>query len=158
MGDVTLTDLWKNVLAMRTTSLLLALFTVACSAATSSEVDLQRQIWADSNVDSYEYELTLDCYCDEDFRGPFIVTVERGEVRSIVRVSSDSDPVSITEYTDGLVPDVFDLIESNTGAASIEVTYDDQLGYPTSVILDPSSDTIDDELALFINDFNVLGD
>lgn len=141
---------------MRTISLVFILLVSACASGNETEVDAQREIWADWNASSYTYELSLECFCGEDFRGPFFVTISDGIVESIIRVSSESDPVTVNTFVDGSIESIFELIENNADADSIAVTYDEQLGYPTTVILDPSFNTLDDETNLYVRDLRVM--
>ncbi len=134
----------------RTLVIGIALTLAACSGGTIERLDDRRQTWAERGPQSYRYQLTVDCYCPEEVRGPFRVTVHSGEVAGVVRTSSPADAVAIVDFLDPTIEGLYALIEANADADFIDVTYDGQLGYPVSIILDPSADNFDDELSVSI--------
>jgi len=55
------------------------------------------------------------------------------------------------------VPGLFDLLEdANRQGATINVSFDQQYGFPTSAFIDYIKTAIDDELSLRISDFDLL--
>ncbi|MDF1595440.1 MAG: DUF6174 domain-containing protein [Acidimicrobiia bacterium] len=134
----------------RTLLIGIALTLAACSGGTIERLADRQQTWSERGPESYRYQLTVDCYCPEEVRGPFQITVHSGEVAGVIRTSSPAGSVAIVEFLDPTIEGLFALIEANADGDVIDVAYDGQLGYPVSIILDPSADNFDDELSVFV--------
>ena len=138
------------IVVRRTLLIGIALTLAACGGGILERSDEGRQTWIERGPQSYRYQLTLDCFCPEEVRGPFRITVDSGAVAGVVRTSSPADAVAIVDFLDPTIEGLFALIEANADADIIDFTYDGQLGYPVSIILDPSADNFDDELSVFV--------
>ena len=88
--------------------------------------------WEQSGLDSYEFTLVRNCFCPEDYRGPFSVTVENGVVtEALYQGSAAKDGVALT------VDEVFDEIEQALDEGVLtEIIYDPTTGHPLVVQLD----------------------
>lgn len=154
-----------NRTAGRLATLAFAFGIAACSTLTPATVgptgavaDLaagQRALWASQGIRSYEFTIERQCYCPEDWRGPFDVSVIGGA------------PALVTYQGHGALDDrvadlpktmeaAFDLVLANV-ATEPDVVYDDRFGFPLRIALDPVKDTIDDEVTYVISNFQPAG-
>jgi len=118
--------------------------------------DLQRaeRAWERAGIDSYTYAVERLCFCAPDGRGPVRVRVENGVVTERSYVGS-GDPVS------GPLADLFPAVEGlfdilrdaiGTGAHTLVVTYDPQLGVPTDFWIDYHEQVADEELGMRVTE------
>jgi hypothetical protein len=130
----------------------LALALAACESPTgpsNREQLLQaRARWSANGSDSYSFEINRGCFCV--LGGRLVeVTVQDGAVVSAQYLDSKG-PVEPTllAYLP-TVPDLFDLIQDaiDRQAVSFDAGYDPLYGYPTSIAIDYSATTADDELS-----------
>ncbi len=122
------------------------------AAPRSPDLDAARQRWADAGLDAYRMTLQRSCFCPEDYRGPFEVTVRDGAVASARFDGATVDPERVVTV-DGL----FGLIEDayERGAERVDVTFDPELGYPTELYIDVSSQMADEEVGYTVSDLRV---
>ncbi len=147
---------------MRHTLLLLSamvLMTAACdgdsvlgTAPEIRELTAARERWAGSEPAQYQYDYTRSCFCPTltNVR----VTVRNGVVIS-ARVIATGEELSPAERAgiptiDGL----FDVIESaiDQRAHELRVSYDAQMGFPMSIVLDYREMIADDEVYYEVKD------
>lgn len=133
---------------MRTLLLFPLLVLAACAQTAPTTdgpetLDEARALWAAADLDTYSMTLTRTCFCPEDYRGPFQVTVEAGEVAE-VRFQNRDLPTERAVSVD----DLFDLLQTayDEGAARVNATYHPTLGYPTSLYIDRSEQIADEEV------------
>lgn len=109
-----------------------------------------RERWNLRRPAAYTFGWQQHCFCTQDDVRPLQVSVAANEV---VRASYASDGIAVSaeriQYL-STIDDVFDRLEDAVAqdAFLIRVTFDAELGYPTSVTLDYDERTADDELAL----------
>lgn len=96
---------------------------------------------------SYELTVAHNCFCPEEATGPVRVSVRNGAVvsRRYVRTGVDV-PASYVER----FPDVEGLFSAILAAharhaSTVDVRYDDALGFPTRIDIDNIRDAVDDE-------------
>lgn len=142
--------------AIRTASaMLLTLAWVGCDVLAPEpswsdrgrKLEEQRQIWADTGVDSYRYRVMRGCFCSGPV-GTFRVTVTDGVVTA-AESTYDGEPVPDDVLP--LVPTVdslFAVIEEAIGSEvdGLVVEYHSDLGYPTLIDIDWIERAIDDEV------------
>ncbi|WP_420454637.1 DUF6174 domain-containing protein [Rubrivirga sp.] len=119
-------------------------------AERSPDLDAARARWADAGLDAYAMTLQRICFCPSpDYTGPFAVVVRDGAVES-VRL----DGAAVDDERGATVADLFDLIDEayEKGAAAVDVTYDPEMGYPTSVGIDYDARMADEEIAYRVSD------
>jgi Family of unknown function (DUF6174) len=51
------------------------------------------------------------------------------------------------------IDDIFDQLDREVTADGFEAEFNEELGYPTHVLVDRMSDAVDDELEFFVTDF-----
>lgn len=127
-------------------------------SGSSSEPPLQDQDaaayqrWVESGIDDYRFSVTAQCFCVE--QEPLVVTVRDGQVVSVT-------PESARYWREVAVPvpDQFAAIaEARDQYATVEVTYDAELGYPRRIAEDRIANATDDEVTFFVSDFQQLPD
>lgn len=142
---------------MRTWMVVAALSLAACS---DSDPDFTnaRARWAEAagSRPSYHFEWRESCFAGCLSRGA-IVFVTSDQISSASYAGTgaplSTDDRARVKTIDGL----FDWIAETRGDVDqLTVTYDDALGYPTSVVEDPKQNRTDDELGIQIRDL-VLG-
>ena len=112
-----------------------------------------RERWASQGARSYDFELTVLCFCPPDYTEPVVVAVRDGVAVAVTSLASgrpvDADRRSWYERFD-TVDKQFALIEDAIAreAASISVSYDQALGYPTALYIDYDFRMADEELGL----------
>ncbi len=108
--------------------------------------------WASKNIASYEIVVRRTCFCAtvESVK----VTVVNGQVTSRVFIATgDAVPANLVEYYPG-VPGLFDIVEDGYDrAASINVTFDPEYGFPSLTVIDYIGNAIDDEVAISATGF-----
>jgi hypothetical protein len=111
--------------------------------ATDIRNDLQAALskWESTGITAYSMRLDVVCFCGHET--PIDVTVIDG-VREDPPGASAADTVAVS------VNELFDVIAENLNAEGLEVSFDPQLGHPTSVRIDPNFNTSDDEISYFI--------
>lgn len=141
-------------IASLTTGCLLAL---ACSVSGPDEENALAglaeaiQAWQASGISDYQLAMRRTCgECLPTSALAVVVTVSGG-VKTVSR-ATNGEPV---EAPAEIYPDVeglFDLIEEMALAgADVEAEYDDELGFPRSISVDPVPDAVDDEFGYVID-------
>ena len=118
-------------------------------------LDEARAAWASSGIANYDFTISRQCFCTEEYIGPFAVQVRNG-VSVATRLSDGSavDPLVLN-----LLPlsaeELFQFTEERQEQASFRVTYDQATGLPLSVWSDPIPAAADDELGVEVGDLSV---
>lgn len=113
------------------------------------------QAWQASGISDYELAMRRTCgECLPLDALAVVVTVSGGE--KTVSLASNGEPVTAGPRTYPDVAGLFDLIEDFVLAgADVDVDYDDDLGFPRSIAVDPVPDAVDDEFGYVIDDLIV---
>lgn len=131
-------------------AVLAALLTGACGSSpfelSSTAVADFRARWEAAGIADYEYEYRRQCEC-LDTR-PARIEVRNGRVANAT-YSDSGEPTGPNAATP-TIDDLFDLIESaiRDEAATLRVSYDPRLGYPTQITIDYDVETADDEMEI----------
>ena len=150
-----------NWIAIAILSLTLAACAKPMASATPSatpvgEIDAleeARAAWASSGINNYDFTITRQCFCTEEYVGPFTVRVRDG-VSTVTRSSdgSEVDPLVLN-----LLPlsaeELFRFAEERQDQASFRITFDQATGLPLSVWSDPIPEAADDELGVLVSGF-----
>ncbi len=128
----------------------------SASATIDGEIDTldeARIVWETSGISNYRYTISRQCFCMEEYIGPFTVQVQNG-VSTATRTSdgSEVDPL-ILEQLPLSAEELFAFVEERQEQASFRVTYDQATGLPLSVWSDPIPQAADDELGIEVRDF-----
>lgn len=121
-----------------------------------SELSQARARWEASGVQSYSMTVQIGCFCPEEFRGPFEVTVDNGVLTEALYDGAPvRDGVAIEFFTvDGLFDAVADLADSDR----LNVTFDPETGIPTIIDADPQLTIADEEVSVTVSDFQPSSD
>ena len=121
------------------------------SARRDDELDLarNRQRWASAGVHDYAFDFQRTCFCPSEATQQVHIVVREDVIVSVVR-TSDGQPAN-GSYTvwpriDELFLDVQRRLEEHV--ERLDVTYDETLGYPRSILADVALMAADDEYAL----------
>jgi Family of unknown function (DUF6174) len=127
----------------------------------AATIETQRARWTAAGVDSYEF--TLHWGVSALSAGDYRVTVVDGQPSpGLPRrldepvVVPDAPPPDLSEIPQ-TIEQVFDRLTSALNADRVVACYDQQLGYPLDVLIDPFLSGIDDELTMRISDLTVAG-
>ena len=150
-----------NWIAIALLSLTLAACAKPMASATPSatpvgEIDAleeARAAWASSGINNYDFTISRQCFCMEEYVGPFAVRVRDG----ISTVTRSSDGSEVDPLVLNLLPvsaeELFQFAEERQDQASFRVTYDQATGLPLSVWSDPIPEAADDELGVLVSGF-----
>jgi hypothetical protein len=126
---------------------------MSCSNSVPQELTSSEKLWKDQGMNSYDFTLERQCFCPEDWRGPVNIQVRNGTATSVTYVSSG---VSVTEGkfdNADTIDKLFTILNDayagkgtfEQKAATINVTYNTQIGYPTYFYIDVSQAMADEE-------------
>ncbi len=113
----------------------------------------QRSLWASLGIRNYTFSIERQCFCPEEWRGPFDVTVVEGEATLVTYQGGVAVPERV-ESLPRTMEAVFALVIENAPSEP-EVVYDDRFGFPLRIDLDPIKNAIDDETTFVISNFRV---
>lgn len=132
------------------------------SGAESTYIAAKRQ-WDDRQIANYRYTVSIErphpalCFSASDTYpgcGFYVVTVKDGTVESAERAGNGEMLNEDQLSTLATVEDLFAVISAaiERPAASIDVEYDLQYGYPRSIFIDNQNDISDDETLFHASD------
>ncbi|HLT47333.1 MAG TPA: DUF6174 domain-containing protein [Rubricoccaceae bacterium] len=123
---------------------------------TRAALDAARARWEAAGLDDYRFVYQVTCFCPEEARGPFALTVRDGVVVEALFQGRAMDPADPRFAT---VDALFETLAEafDRGAASVRVTYDAALGYPAEAYVDYETMVADEELGFAVRDLTPLG-
>jgi uncharacterized protein YceK len=142
--------------------ILLALLMTGCSSLVgqaSSEADRAQEKWQNAGISHYRYELAISCFCVFSQDMPLVIEVKDGEVVSLEYKSGkeiDAANMELFQRYDTIDKILAELEKAQSQADRVEVTYDENYGFPTQITIDQVAQAADDELYLTISNFEVL--
>lgn len=115
---------------------------------TTSEFERHRSQWSASGVRDYRFDFQKGCYCGQETVRPARIEVRDGVVVAVVYRDTGQPATEAAQRHFPSVDELFDQIEDaiRREAASLLVSYDPELGYPTRIEIDYEAGTADDEL------------
>jgi hypothetical protein len=128
------------------------LFT-SCGGSATSELDKNEKLWKAQNITSYDFRLSRNCFCPEDWRGPVDIQVRNGTVTSVTYVSNGQTATSEKFGDVDTIDELFTIIRNayegkfpfDQKAETVTVTYHAESGYPLTVYIDVSQLMADEE-------------
>jgi hypothetical protein len=109
------------------------------------------QAWEASGISDYELAMRRSCGECLPLDALAVVVTVSGEEKT-VSLASNGEPVTALPRTYPDVDGLFRLIEDFVLAgADVEVDYDDELGFPRFISVDPVPDAVDDEFGYVID-------
>jgi hypothetical protein len=129
------------------------LTTISCTSSVPRELTDNEKLWKNQELENYDFTLERQCFCPEDWRGPVTIEVRNGTAVSVTYLS---DGTNVTEGKFDEVDTIdklFTLLSNafsgkgdfDQQADSVEVTYDEQMGYPVTLYIDVSQLMADEE-------------
>ena len=125
----------------------------SCRSSGDSELTRNEKLWQSQNLTSYDFTLTRQCFCPEDWRGPVKVQVRDGKAFSVTYLSNGA-PVTEAKFENADTIDKLFTILKNAYAGkgdfvqkadTINVDYSAQMGYPETFFIDVSQNMADEE-------------
>ncbi len=125
--------------------------------STRAALDAARARWQAAGLDGYRFVYELSCFCPEEARGPFTITVRDGAVEEALYNGRPMNPADERLYPS--VDALFDTLAEafDRDAETVRVTYDAALGYPTEAYVDYEAMMADEELRFSVRDLERLG-
>ncbi|MDX1419891.1 MAG: DUF6174 domain-containing protein [Rubricoccaceae bacterium] len=161
-----------SLLATLVLGLLVSTFLTACTSprlvevldvsvqpereTTPEELDAARARWQAAGLADYRFVYEVSCFCPEDARGPFTITVRDGVVQEVLFQGRPLDPEDPRHPTlDALFTTLGDAFSAD--AALVRAAYHPTLGYPLSAYVDYETMMADEELGFAVSAFTPLG-
>ena len=113
------------------------------------EVARQRAIWAQQGIHTYRMTLLFGCECGLGGGNPVEVTVVDDRMTGAAAMGRALDADEVTGYP-MTVDQLFDYAGRNAGAGKLELKYDEHLGYPVALGVDPDLNARDDEIRVAV--------
>jgi hypothetical protein len=143
---------------MRSRWLLAALaLVIACDSTVESQ--LESQLWKELDIQNYQFQYTVSCFCGFTGPNPALITVRAGQVTKVEAVdSAAAGPVPGPPRTWPTVDSLFAVVERArlTNPAVLKVDYDETYHYPKSIYIDQADKVADDEVTYKVDHFTLL--
>jgi hypothetical protein len=113
--------------------------------------------WQQKRPQHYAYTLQRSCFCTEEYRKPISIRVFNGKVQQATLLP-EGKPLPAERKGDALtVEGLFAIIRTaiTNKAASIEVKYDPQYGFPTTIAIDQDRRMADEEINITASNFAI---
>lgn len=125
----------------------------ACSetlGVTVEGLETHRARWEAAGLTAYLYEYSRQCECGPEMLRPARLEVQGGSVTRVTFLDNAQTLENPPADAFPTIDDLFDHIEEavRMDAASLVVTYDPTLGYPTLISVDYRRDIADDEFVI----------
>ena len=117
------------------------------------DLELARARWQSVGTTSYRFQVEVQCFCPEEYRGPFDVIVRNGAVFEVTRNGEPAGDIAPTDYL--TVTGLFGAVERFAHSDGITVTYDPDYGFPVIIDADPLARAIDEEQRIVVTGFTV---
>lgn len=121
-----------------------------------TELAEARAQWEASGLTSYRFQVEVQCFCRDEYRGPFDVIVENGVVVEALR---DGEPApDFGPYDYFTVTGLFAAVEQFAYSDGITVNFDPDFGFPAIIDADPERNMIDEEQRIIVRGFEEATD
>ena len=124
-----------------------------------AEVAAKRRLWESMRPASFRYVVDRDCYCDPTYVEPYVALEERGRRTAAFTIEVEStggDFISVPPDP-VWIDDLFDLVERSVREGqSVAVEYDDEFGFPVSIVVQPEPAPPDSRFRVEVRDFEIL--
>lgn len=135
---------------------ILSLFILSCEKEGPTVEDpfgLNRKKWMAQEIDSYAFDLTIVCFCPQEFLGPNRIKVISGEIAEV-----NGAPYGESNFAYPTIDELFRFIESQMALSPqiAEVRYNYRYGYPSHIYFDMSDRIADEEMDYTITNFTRL--
>lgn len=132
---------------------LLVILVSSCGSSANSELERNEKLWKEQDLTSYDFTLTRQCFCPEDWRGPVNIAVRNSQATSVTYVSNGQvattekfSDVDTVEKLFGVLRDAYEGKNTfDQKAKTVNVTYHPEMGYPLTIYIDVSEMIADEE-------------
>lgn len=143
--------------------LALAFVAAACGSAIVPNATLTQQqlalkaladhqrVWTSKGIDDYRITIERQCFCPG---GQLVFTVVDGVVTGVV--NDQGQVLRPTDVPDQpkTVPELFALVAGLPAESAVNVSYNEDFGFPSLISVDPIPNAIDDEYTIVVHDFS----
>ena len=138
----------RSAIVLAALTFLLSACTVLGIDSTEGELKDQQKRWQALNLNDYTFEFQRSCFCGGP-HGFLRVTVASDRIVAVVDSETGQPPQNLFPGWVGTVDEIFqELIEDARDAHKVEVSFNDDLHYPTRASVDRIKHAIDDEYSL----------
>ena len=117
----------------------------------SAALEAAATTWAATGYVAYSYTLERSCFCLDEARGPWTVTVLDTSALLVDAAGNEPDEALV-----GAIPrtidELFAFLRMNLDADGFEVTYDPATGAPLTIAIDPYATAVDEEIGFTVSD------
>jgi hypothetical protein len=117
----------------------------------NSDFSTNASKWKSMNIVSYEFTLTINCFCPQERVGPHQIKVVNNEIVSVNNLPYDPAKTGELYTIDQLFTIVETSIERNPYHKTIE--YNSTYGFPASAYFDFNKQMADEEIGYEVTDF-----
>lgn len=120
-------------------------------------LDTAEALWKQKRPEHYAYQLQPSCFCPVEYTQPIAIRVFKGVVQQADLVTSKK-PLPAERKADAkTIEDLFKLIREaiERPAASVNVSYDQRYGFPSSINIDLDQMMADEEIYYTATAFKV---
>ena len=140
---------------MRYSVLIIVCLLYSCiKPVNDNELASNKAKWDNKNIFSYEFTLTINCFCTQERVGPHLIKVVDNQIVSVNNQPYDPGTTGELMTIDDLFNFVATSIDRNPYRKTIE--YNSTFGYPQSVWFDFNKTMADEELGYQVNGFKVI--
>lgn len=142
--------LYRTLLCFTLITLVACTGLVEQNSAADDEFYSYLQKWRLAAIENYDMHYQPLCYCLPEHQRRIYLQVRSGQIVSAVYADNKERLDPSVDYDLKSVSDLFDLIDEAMAkpAAELVVSYDDSLGYPTSIYIDYYARMVDDEITV----------
>ncbi len=123
-----------------------------------AELATNRSTWESGRPASFRYVVDRSCYCDPAYVEPYIASEERGNKSAafVIEIESSTGEFISTPPEPVWIDGLFDFIEQSVRDEKyVEVEYDDDFGFPVSIVVQPDPAPPDSEYRIEVRDFEI---
>lgn len=136
------------------TTLVTTVLLFACNSDSNNileDLNANRAKWESANIDNYQFEYSISCFCLDDATRPRLVVVNADQVESQTIIESNIALPQDT-FTSETIDGLFERIAlEESRAESLNVEYHPELGHPTFIQVDGNAQTADDEYTITVS-------
>ncbi len=139
--------------------LILALALVLSACGPKSELATNRDLWDSQGINHYRFNLSIGCFCAFRDLMPLTIEVQDGKIVNMTDVNGKPVAADFDETFNkaGTVEGLFAIVENAlTTADRVDVKYEADRGFPTSIYVDQIKDAADDEISYEVTNFEEL--
>jgi major membrane immunogen (membrane-anchored lipoprotein) len=146
---------WFTIIGL--TVLIVTIIFTSCSnqaaGSVPQELITSEKLWKEQGLKDYDFTLERQAFAPEDWRGPVNIQIRNGIAVSVTYVSNGEAVTGGKFDNADTIDKLFTMLKNayagkgdfEQKADTINVTYDNQMGYPTDFYIDVSQMIADEE-------------